>query len=93
MVSAECGVTTTMSTAGPGPGGASVGRTPSTWRSTAARPAAPAPRARTGTAGTSSQVEDADAILCCFMKVHDFVQIVPHGDSGASARLDPMSAI
>ena len=63
VVSAECGVTTTMSTAGPGPGGASVGRTPSTWRSTAARPAAPAPRARTGTAGTSSQVEDVVAKL------------------------------
>ena len=91
MVSAECGVTTTMSTAGPGPGGESVGRTQSTWRYTAARPAAPAPRARTGTAGTSSQVRML-MLMYCFVKVHEFLQIVPHGDSGASARLDPMSA-
>ena len=69
VVSARCGVTTTTCTASPGRGGGSAATTPSTWTSTAAKPAAhAATRGTTGTARTSSQVA-----ISSITRLHDFL--------------------
>ena len=81
-------MTIIMSTAGCGQQGESAERTQSTWRYTAARPAAPA-ASRTETAGISSQV--LIVTLLFLEKFNHFLQIVAHGVREASARLDLMS--